>query len=526
MHKIQSFLATKGLVASAGLLFSMVTSCSEPQPREQRPNFIFIMSDDHAVQAISAYDHPVSQLAPTPNIDRLAEEGALFTHNYCGNSICGPSRATILTGMHSHAHGFTRNVSEGFDGSQQTLPKMMRKNGYQTALIGKWHLISKPTGFDYWKILPGQGAYNNPDFVTMGDTARYSGYATDLITDFTKDWLDDRNKDKPFFLMMHHKAPHRNWMPAERHYEQYDKVDFPVPLTYFDDYDGRFAASKQEMNIYRDMYEGHDLKMVQSEGSRDLRFDPWPHAWIDRLTEKETERFWDAYRDKADSYFQLDTTNEKSVALWKYQRYMEDYMATIKSVDESVGKILDYLDENNMADNTIVVYTTDQGFYLGEHGWFDKRFMYEESMIMPLLMRYPESIEPGTEVTGLTQNIDFAPTLLDYADIEIPDNMHGRSFKKLLEGERPDDWRDALYYHYYEFPGFHSVRAHYGVKKRRYKLMHFYKEDIWELYDLKNDPLEVHNIYGKEGTEAITDSLKEEIDRLQEKYDVPEEHQE
>ena len=524
--RIKNILSRAGMIASAGALCSLAASCADPDQQTEKPNILFIMSDDHAVQAISAYDHPLSELAPTPNIDRLAEEGALFTHNYCGNSICGPSRATILTGLHSHEHGYMQNESRGFDGSQQTLPKIMGENGYETAIIGKWHLVSEPTGFDFWQILNGQGEYNNPDFITNGDTANYSGYATDLITDFTKDWLNERDSGKPFFLMMHHKAPHRNWMPAERHYDQYDDVDFPVPETYFDDYEDRYAAKRQEMNIYRDMYEGHDLKMVESRGSRDLRFDPWPHVWIDRLTEEETERFWDAYRPKADSYFDLDTTNEESVALWKYQRYMEDYLATIKSVDESVGEVLDYLEENDMADNTIVVYTTDQGFYLGEHGWFDKRFMYEESMIMPMLARYPKEIEPGTEVTELTQNIDFAPTFLDFAGIEVPDSMHGKSFRKLLAGEEVDNWREALYYHYYEYPGFHSVRAHYGIKKRRYKLMHFYKEDIWELYDLENDPHEVDNIYGEEGTEAITKELKQELRALQDQYEVPEEHTE
>lgn len=443
-------------IFSFSAMFGLMYACQEKQVEQEKPNILFIMSDDHAVQAISAYGHPLSKLAPTPNIDRLAEEGALFTHNYVGNSICGPSRATILTGLHSHGHGFMENSYKGFDGSQQTLPKIMQQNGYQTAIIGKWHLVSKPTGFDFWKILHRQGEYNNPKFYTKGgDTSLYSGYANDLITEFTLDWLEKkRDPGKPFFLMMHHKAPHRNFMPAGRHYELYDEVDFPVPETYFDDYEGRYAASKQEMNIYRDMYEGHDLKMVQTPGSRDLRFDPWPHVWIDRLTDEETERFWEAYRDKADSYFELDTTNEKSVALWKYQRYIEDYLATIKSVDESVGKALDYLEQNNMADNTIVVYTTDQGFYLGEHGWFDKRFMYEESMIMPLLIRYPGKVEPGTVVSELTQNIDFAPTFLDFTGIDVPENMHGRSFRKLLTGEKGDDGGTPCITTIMNFPAF------------------------------------------------------------------------
>jgi arylsulfatase A-like enzyme len=514
----------KFLISGAVILF-LLTGCTGSEKREvEKPNILFIMSDDHAMQAISAYGHPVSQLAQTPNIDRLAEQGALFTANYCGNSICGPSRATVLTGKHSHKNGFMRNTRQGFDGSQQTLPKILQANGYETAIIGKWHLVSKPTGFDYWKILNDQGEYNNPDFITENDTTYYEGYVTDLITRFSKEWLDNRDKEKPFFMMMHHKAPHRNWMPAERHYNLYDEVEFPVPETYFDDYDGRFAAANQEMNIYYDMYEGHDLKMVETEGSRDLRFDPWPHVWIDRMTPEQKELFWSAYRDNIDSFFELNPDDEKSIALWKFQRYMQDYLATIKSVDESVGEILDYLDEKGLTENTIVIYTTDQGFYLGEHGWFDKRFMYEESMIMPLLMRYPGKIKEGTIVAELTQNIDFAPTFLDYTGTEIPQDMQGVSFRPLLENRQPENWRKSLYYHYYEFPGFHSVRAHYGVKTKRYKLIHFYREDIWELFDLETDPLEIKNIYEKAGTEEITTELKKELQRLQALYEVPEEH--
>jgi arylsulfatase A-like enzyme len=304
-------LKMKNKISIAFSALLLMSVACEQKPEQEHPNILFIMSDDHAVQAISAYGHPVSRLAPTPNIDRLAAEGALFMANYCGNSICGPSRATVLTGMHSHKHGFMQNSSQGFDGSQQTLPKMLQENGYQTALIGKWHLVSKPTGFDFWKILNDQGEYNNPDFITEGDTTQYMGYATDIITDFTKEWLDERDKSKPFFLMMHHKAPHRNWIPAERHYNLYDSIQFPLPETYFDDYEGRPAAAQQEMNIYRDMYEGHDLKMVVEEGSRNLRYDPWPQVWIERMTTDERDRFWEAYRDKTDSYFDIDSTDQQ-----------------------------------------------------------------------------------------------------------------------------------------------------------------------------------------------------------------------
>ena len=501
-------------------LLSVINGCEGVQEPVQ-PNILFIMADDHAVQAISAYKHPVSQLAPTPNIDRLAEQGALFAANYCGNSICGPSRATILTGKHSHKHGFMQNTSKGFDGNQQTLPKLLQENGYQTAIIGKWHLVSRPEGFDYWMILNDQGEYNNPDFITANDTTRHMGYATDLITQFTIEYLDRRDKSRPFFLMMHHKAPHRNWIPAERHYNLYDTVQFPVPETFFDNYKGRLAAAQQEMNIYNHMYEGHDLKMVDEKGSRNLRYDPWPQVWIGRMTADEKERFWKAYRQKTDSYFDIDTTNQKAVAEWKFQRYLQDYLATIKSVDESVGEILDYLDEQGLAENTLVVYTSDQGFYLGEHGWFDKRFMYEQSMRMPLLMRYPKEIEPGTVVEHLTQNIDFAPTFLQYAGLEAPSDMQGISMGNLLAEEVPMKWRNSLYYHYYEYPGFHSVQKHYGVRTRQHKLIHFYELDAWELYDLQSDSLEIYNIYGVDGTYDIVKELEQELRRLQTIYEVP-----
>lgn len=494
------------------------------QTEPQRPNILFIMSDDHAEQAISAYGHPISQKAPTPNIDRIADEGALFLNNYCSNSICGPSRATILTGKHSHKNGFMRNGNKGFDGSQQTLPKILQQNGYETAVIGKWHLISEPTGFDHWEILNDQGDYYNPYFITEQDTAQHMGYVTDLITDMTKDWLDNRDEDKPFFLMMHHKAPHRNWVPAERHYKLYEHTSFPVPENYFDDYEGRYAASQQEMNVYKDMYEGHDLKMVSGIDSDTLLYDPWPHAFLETMTPTEQKLFFEAYRDRNNDFYTTVRT-EKEKAIWKFQRYMQDYLATVKSVDESVGEILDYLKNNGLDKNTIVIYTSDQGFYLGEHGWFDKRFMYEESFGMPLLMSYPEHIKSGTTVEGLTQNIDFAPTLLDMCRIEIPDDIQGVSFKRLVEdGKRPEGWRKSLYYHYYEFPGFHSVRAHYGVKMERYKLMYFPKEEIWELYDIQKDPHEMHNIYGQTGTEKVTHELEQELLMLQNKYEVDEEY--
>ncbi len=509
----------KIVITVAALLLYPAFQLKAEKPR---PNIVFIMSDDHAMKAISAYNSDLAALAPTPNIDRIAQYGATFWANYCCNSISGPSRAAILTGKHSHKNGFMKNWAKGFDGAQQTLPKILQANGYNTALIGKWHLISEPTGFDHWNILNDQGEYNNPDFITGKDTTQYMGYVTDLITGFTKEWLKSRDKDKPFFLMMNHKAPHRNWVPAERYYHLYENTPFPVPETYFDHYEGRVAAAGQTMNIYRDMYEGHDLKMTTGIDSDSLRYDPWPHVFLGRMTAEERAAFLAAYRQRNNDFYTTPRT-EQEIAQWKYQRYLQDYLATIKSVDDSVGEILEYLKELGLDKNTIIVYTSDQGFYLGEHGWFDKRFMYEESFIMPLVMSYPEAIQPGTRVDALTQNIDFAPTLLDLCGIDIPADMQGVSFRPLLSGARPGNWRKSLYYHYYEYPGFHSVKAHYGIKDSRYKLMNFYKENNWELYDLQNDPYELHNIYGQPGMEEITKRLTRELRLLQQQYDVPRE---
>ncbi|TLX75779.1 sulfatase [Labilibacter sediminis] len=513
MQKIAKILFTVALFVSAINL----TSC-EAVAEKKQPNIILITSDDHAIQAIGAYGHELSKLAPTPNIDRIATNGALFTKAFCTNSLCGPSRATILTGKFSHINGFTRNRDK-FDQNQPTFPKYLQKAGYETALVGKWHLKGVPTqGFDYWSVLNDQGEYYNPDFITGKDTVMNMGYATDLITDKSLNWLQkQRDTDKPFMLMVQNKAPHRNWWPAERHYNMYDSVSFPVPDTYFDDYKGRVAAKRQKMNIYRDMYEGHDLKMTVSAGVDSFRYDPWPHLF-NRATEEQKERFWNAYRPINEAFHKMDL-NEKELALWKYQRYLQDYMATIASVDENVGRILDYLEESGLAENTIVIYTSDQGFYLGEHGFFDKRFMYEESFRTPLLIQYPKTVEPGIVIDKMVQNLDFAETILDYCGIEIPKDMQGVSLKPLLQQEEVDQWRDALYYHFYEFPGFHAVRRHYGVRTERYKLMYFYHQmEKWELYDLESDPSEVNNLYGKPGYETITRELKKKLSELQKQY--------
>lgn len=496
---------------------------AETQP-QQRPNIIYIMADDHATQAISAYGHPISKLAPTPNIDRIAEEGAIFMNNFCTNSICGPSRAVILTGKHSHINGFRMNGNK-FDGDQPTFPKMLQKAGYNTALIGKWHLYGNPQGFDHWNILTDQGNYYNPDFIAINettqkvDTTRIEGYATDIITEDAIRYLDKvKDSKQPFLLMVQHKAPHRNWMPALRHLNKYDDVKFPLPDTYFTDHEGSIASKEQYQTIFRDMYEGHDLKMTVAKGSNELAHNPWKTDF-DRMT-KEQRAIWDqAYGPKNDAMHDANY-NEEELALWKAQRYLQDYLATIASVDEGVGKILDYLKTNGLEENTIIIYTTDQGFYLGEKGWFDKRFMYEESLAMPMVMRYPTVIKPGTKITALTQNLDFAETFLDFAQAEIPADMQGKSLKPLLTKKANDaDFRDAIYYHYYDFPAFHMVKKMYGVRTNRYKLIHVYDDiDQWELYDLQTDPKEINNLIDDDSYTDIEKELRNKLGALQEKY--------
>lgn len=492
-----------------------------PQDERQRPNIVFIMSDDHAYQAVSAYGGEIGRLAPTPNIDRIAQNGAIFLNSYVTNSLCGPSRATMLTGRFSHMHGFTKN-GQKFDNSMWNWPRALGQQGYQTALFGKWHLNYSPegAGFGTWKVLDDQGKYYNPDIITPEGRSVVEGYATDLVTDYSLEWLEEeRDPDKPFAILIHHKAPHRNFMPAIRHLQKYLGTEFPVPTNYFDHYDGRPAAAAQEMNIYEDMYEGHDLHMTEATGSSELRFDRWPDDFA-RMT-PEQRAAWDARLQANNDAMNEADLHGRDLALWKYQRYMNQYLATVSAVDESVGRVLDWLERTGLDENTIVVYTSDQGFYLGEHGWFDKRFMYEESLRTPLVMQYPGHIAPGTRVEAPVQNVDYAPTFLDFAGLPMRDTIQGRSLREVVDdGEAPADWREDIYYHYYEYPGFHSVRAHYGVRTDRYKLMRFYGDiNAWEFYDLETDPGEMHNRIDDPSMQGVIAGLKRKLVDLRTQYE-------
>lgn len=496
---------------------SLTTSEKKTNP----PNIIFIMADDHATQAISAYGHEISKLAPTPNIDLIAKNGTLFVNAFCTNAICGPSRAVILTGKHSHINGFRMN-GEKFDGNQPTLPKYLQKKGYETAIVGKWHLHGSPSGFDHWDVLNDQGNYYNPEFIKGKDTTTIEGYTTDLITEKSLEWLKgNTGSEKPFFLMVHQKAPHRNWMPALRHINKYDSVTFPLPESYFDKYSVQQAAQEQQQTIYKDMYEGHDLKMSVGYGKTELANNPWKTDF-ERMTPSQRKQWDEAYLQKNNAFHEADL-HGRELAKWKGQRYLQDYLATIASVDEGVGKILDFLKESGLEGNTLVVYTSDQGFYLGEKGWFDKRFMYEESLRMPLLMQLPGVIKPGKKVEAMVQNLDFAQTFLDFANgSEFTNQMQGESFKNLISGEVDNtDFRDVIYYHYYDYPAFHMVKKHYGVRTKRYKLMHFYDDiDAWEFYDLKKDPKENYNAINDTVYASIICEMYLKLESMQEKYKV------
>ncbi len=495
-----------------------------------RPNILFIFTDDHAAHAMSCYG---SKINKTPNLDRIANEGMLFTNCFCTNGICGPSRAVIQTGKHSHLNGFKQNGNT-FNGDQQTFPKLLQKIGYQTAVIGKWHLKTAPQGFDYSEVLVGQGPYYNPPMLKNGNKKRikHTGYTTDIITDLAMTWLkEDRDENKPFMLMYQHKAPHRNWQPSPKHLSMYDDVDIPEPPNLLDNYQGRgTAALTQDMSIAKTMT-SYDLKLTKPRNINDEQLAVWNKA----------------YAPKNEAFAKMELSGEELIK-WKYQRYIKDYLRCIASVDDNVGRMLEYLEESGLAKNTVVIYSSDQGFYLGDHGWFDKRFMYEESYRQPLAVRWPGMVKPNSVNHNLVSNLDFAQTFLDIAGAAQPEDMQGRSLKPLMmsgpssKGSAPTppltigfdkrrvdcsqpDWRDSLYYHYYEFFGdrktAHMVRRHYGIRTDRFKLIHFYNIDEWELYDLHRDPREMTSLHYDPEYAGVLEDLKERVAALQVKYKVP-----
>jgi|TARA_B110000483_G_scaffold27144_1_gene32761 arylsulfatase A-like enzyme len=476
-----------------------------------KPNIVFIFSDDHATQSISAYG---SRINRTPNIDRIATEGALFEANFCTNSICGPSRASILTGKHSHKNGFKINGNR-FDPDQLTFPKLLQKVGYHTAVFGKWHLGTNPTGFDKWMVYPGQGSYYKPDYLTPNGKKVIPGYSVEVTTDLALDFLSKQNRDEPFLLMCQYKAPHRNWMPGPKYLTKYDDISIPEPETLFDDYSKRAAVlGMHKMGIDDHMSFFYDLKV---EGHEDQRYAKTMNSFLGRMS-KEQRTAWDsAYGSKNDAFLKSNLQG-KELVRWKYQRYVKDYLRCVAAVDDGVGRILDALDKLGLSENSIVIYSSDQGFYLGEHGWYDKRWIYEESLKMPLVMRWPGKIKPGTKIKKLTQNIDFAPFFLDAAGSEIPDEIQGKSLIPLFKDPN-SAWRNAIYYHYYEAGG-HGVPAHYGIRDERYKLVHFPKSDEWNLVDLKKDPMEMQSFHESPKYQMTLASMQAKLTALQNKYGV------
>jgi len=472
-----------------------LATAAESAPRPSRPNILFIMADDHAAHAMSCYGSAVNR---TPNLDRIAQGGMRFDNCFVTNSICTPSRATILTGKYSHINGVP--VFNRFDGSQPTLPKYLQAAGYYTGIVGKWHLGSDPTGFDYWEILPGQGSYFDPVFYTATRTRTIRGYVTDIITDLTIEFLKNRPKDKPFFLMSHHKAPHRAWDPDEKHRAMFAGRKIPEPPTLRDDYATRTDAIRENRQRVFDDLTRRDLKLEPPPGLTPAERNAW-------LNVKPAE-------------VEIEVDGRKKVLkgeelnAWKYQRYMQDYLACVQSIDDNVGRLLDWLEANGLADNTIVIYTSDQGFYLGDHGMYDKRFMYEEALRMPLVVRWPGVIRAGSVQKALAINADFAPTLLEAAGLKVPPDMQGRSLLPLWRGERPANWRTSFYYRYYHDPGHHNTRAHYGVRTETHKLIYFWTKDQWELFDLVKDPHELNNVYGRPEYREVTEQLKAELQRL------------
>ena len=487
-----------------------------------RPNILFIFTDDHAPHAIGAYDGWLKSVNPTPEIDKLASEGALFVNSFCTNAICGPSRAVIQTGKHSHKNGFMNNGNK-FDWNQQTFPKLLQAVGYQTAIYGKSHLHGKPQGYDDWKVLPGQGLYYNPDFETPEGKITIEGYCTDIVTDMAVEFLKEkRDADKPFMLMVQHKAPHRNWMPAPRHLHLYDDIDIPEPATLFDKWEDNASPARfQELEIDRHMDLNYDLfvDLTADFSQPATQKTQDKSAWnnMKRMTPEQMKVWRDAYGPK-DEAFHKANFYDKDLVRWKFQRYAKNYLRCVKGVDESVARLNATLKELGLDENTVVIYSSDQGFYIGDHGWYDKRWMYEESLKMPLIVKWPGVTQPGSKVTELVQNLDYAETFLDMAGAKIPGDMQGLSLVPLLKGKHPADWRKSIYYHYYEFPSVHMVAQQYGIRTERYKLIYFYQFDEWEFYDLEKDPDELTNQYNNPDYADTIADVKVQLTELREKY--------
>lgn len=490
------------------VLLVFLFACKHKVKREivcEKPNIVFILSDDHATNAISAYNKKYQPYFSTPNIDRLAQEGGILKNMFCTNAICGPSRASIITGKYSHKNGYYKNYRGGrFDANQWTFPKELQKSGYKTALVGKWHLASEPQGFDYFKyhIAHGeQGVYWDPLYNENGNHVKEKGYATNVSTDIALDWLE-KNNAKPFCLFLQYKAPHREWSPDEKYKKLWERETLPIPDNFEDTYSER-ESTAGEAHMTMDYLNRKDLKMKIPSG----------------MTKKQVKKWLD-YGNKPDQVAEpVSGLRKIELRRWKFQMYIKDYLRTIKSVDDNIGRVLEYLDTNELTENTIVIYVSDQGFFLGEHGWFDKRFMYEEALRMPFLIRYPKKIQPGTVLNDITSNIDIAPTILDMVEAHVPDEVQGNSFFQNLKGSTPSDWRQSMYYHYYEYPLWHNVQPHYGIRTERYKLIYYYyHKPIWEFYDLKTDPKEMHNLIEVDVYKTKIDSLKFELASLKNYY--------
>lgn len=559
----------KSLLSFAAL--SCIVATAQAQQKAavatQRPNIVYIMCDDHAFQCISAYGSPISKLAPTPNIDRIAERGMRFDRAFVENSLSTPSRACLMTGLYSNQNG-QRQLGEGIDTTRTFFTEQLQQAGYQTAVVGKWHMGCDPKGFDYYHIYNDQGQYYNPQYRGTDTDGKYiveEGYSTDLTTDHALSFIEHRDTNKPFCLLLHHKAPHRNWLANTKYFGMYDNVTFPMPETFYDDYETRGSAVRtQKMSVTKDMRWEQDFKVPEMLDTANA--DSWD-SYLSLMNEvnrmnPEQRIAWGKYYFPRNRRLLEARLTGKELDEWKYQNYIRDYMSVIKSVDESVGRVLDYLDSHGLTDNTIIVYTSDQGFYMGEHGWFDKRFMYEESLRTPLLIAYPGHIQPGTVCNKLVQNIDYAPTFLDLAGVSKPKELPGRSLTPIFKaGDKVKGWRSSIYYHYYDYPTYHMVRKHDGVRTDRYKLIHFYgeggldavKENKYqrqpgtrehgcmtyltslgyfepkdsavnynELYDLQADPHELNNLYGKPGYEKITKQLQKQLNDYRKSIGVDE----